>query len=107
MAFLSAAVVGAVLERSVLRFLYGRPLETLLRRMGHQFDIDANGAQSVWGAKCGCGKPPLDERWHTGLVQPQSCLGIELLIVAFALTGIAGHGIARSVKHVWVCLSEA
>ena len=34
MSFLAAAFVGAVLERSVIRFLYGRPLETLLATWG-------------------------------------------------------------------------
>ncbi|MCP5810280.1 urea ABC transporter permease subunit UrtB, partial [Klebsiella pneumoniae] len=29
-AFIASALVGVVLERSVIRFLYGRPLETLL-----------------------------------------------------------------------------
>ena len=33
-AFLSSALVGAALERSVIRFLYGRPLETLLATWG-------------------------------------------------------------------------
>jgi urea transport system permease protein len=33
-AFASAALVGAALERSVIRFLYGRPLETLLATWG-------------------------------------------------------------------------
>ena len=33
-AFLASAVVGMALERSVIRFLYGRPLETLLATWG-------------------------------------------------------------------------
>ena len=33
-AFLTAALVGAILERSVIRWLYGRPLETLLATWG-------------------------------------------------------------------------
>jgi urea transport system permease protein len=33
-AFLAAALVGIALERSVIRFLYGRPLETLLATWG-------------------------------------------------------------------------
>jgi urea transport system permease protein len=33
-AFLSAALVGVVLERTVIRWLYGRPLETLLATWG-------------------------------------------------------------------------
>ncbi|MCL1466566.1 branched-chain amino acid ABC transporter permease [Argonema galeatum A003/A1] len=34
MAFLVAAVVGLILERGVIRYLYGRPLETLLATWG-------------------------------------------------------------------------
>ncbi len=33
-AFLASALVGAALERGVIRFLYGRPLETLLATWG-------------------------------------------------------------------------
>lgn len=33
-AFFAAALVGAILERAVIRFLYGRPLETLLATWG-------------------------------------------------------------------------
>ncbi|HYC65118.1 MAG TPA: urea ABC transporter permease subunit UrtB, partial [Reyranellaceae bacterium] len=33
-AFLASALVGAILERGVIRFLYGRPLETLLATWG-------------------------------------------------------------------------
>ncbi len=32
--FLASALVGAAMERSVIRFLYGRPLETLLATWG-------------------------------------------------------------------------
>src|SRR6185369_8518713 len=32
--FAAAAAMGAILERSVIRFLYGRPLETLLATWG-------------------------------------------------------------------------
>jgi urea transport system permease protein len=34
MAFLVAALTGLVLERGVIRYLYGRPLETLLATWG-------------------------------------------------------------------------
>jgi urea transport system permease protein len=51
-AFLVAALVGVVLERSVIRFLYGRPLETLLTTWGIsliliQFVRMLFGAQNV------------------------------------------------------------
>src|SRR5213075_162885 len=34
MAFLASAIVGVILERTVIRWLYGRPLETLLSTWG-------------------------------------------------------------------------
>jgi urea transport system permease protein len=51
-AFLVAALVGVALERSVIRFLYGRPLETLLTTWGIslmliQFVRTIFGAQNV------------------------------------------------------------
>ena len=51
-AFLVSALVGVVLERSVIRFLYGRPLETLLTTWGIsliliQFVRMLFGAQNV------------------------------------------------------------
>jgi urea transport system permease protein len=51
-AFLVAALVGVALERSVIRFLYGRPLETLLTTWGIsliliQFVRTLFGAQNV------------------------------------------------------------
>ena len=38
-AFIVAAAAGLVLERGVIRFLYGRPLETLLATWGRQPDF--------------------------------------------------------------------
>ncbi len=35
LAFIVAAAVGILIERTVIRFLYGRPLETLLATWGH------------------------------------------------------------------------
>ncbi len=51
-AFLVAALIGVALERSVIRFLYGRPLETLLTTWGIsliliQFVRTLFGAQNV------------------------------------------------------------
>jgi len=50
--FLASALVGAVLERGVIRFLYGRPLETLLATWGislmlQQLVRSLFGAQNV------------------------------------------------------------
>ncbi|MEO9102453.1 MAG: urea ABC transporter permease subunit UrtB [Burkholderiaceae bacterium] len=51
-AFLTSALVGAILERGVIRFLYGRPLETLLATWGislmlQQLVRSTFGAQNV------------------------------------------------------------
>ncbi|MCX8098695.1 MAG: urea ABC transporter permease subunit UrtB [Casimicrobiaceae bacterium] len=48
--FLAAAGVGAVLERSVLRYLYGRPLETLLATWGISL-ILIQAVRSIFGAQ--------------------------------------------------------
>jgi urea transport system permease protein len=51
-AFIASALVGMILERSVIRFLYGRPLETLLATWGISLILiqcvrTAFGAQNV------------------------------------------------------------
>jgi urea transport system permease protein len=48
--FLAAAAVGAVLERGVFRFLYGRPLETLLASWGLSL-ILMQAVRGVFGAQ--------------------------------------------------------
>lgn len=50
MAFLASALVGAVLERSVFRFLYGRPLETLLASWGISLVL-MQAVRSLFGAQ--------------------------------------------------------
>ena len=49
-AFFSAALVGIVLERTVIRHLYGRPLETLLATWGLSL-ILIQGARVLFGAQ--------------------------------------------------------
>lgn len=49
-AFLAAAVVGMALERTVIRWLYGRPLETLLATWGISLML-IQGARSIFGAQ--------------------------------------------------------
>jgi urea transport system permease protein len=48
--FACAALVGAVLERSVIRWLYGRPLETLLATWGISL-ILMQAVRSIFGAQ--------------------------------------------------------
>ncbi|MGF6527079.1 urea transport system permease protein [Variovorax sp. PvP013] len=48
--FLASALVGAVLERGVIRFLYGRPLETLLATWGISLMLQQL-VRSIFGAQ--------------------------------------------------------
>ena len=49
-AFCVAGLVGMILERSVIRFLYGRPLETLLATWGISLML-IQGVRSLFGAQ--------------------------------------------------------
>ena len=49
LAFLVAAAVGIAIERLVIRYLYGRPLETLLATWGVSLILQ-QGVRSIFGA---------------------------------------------------------
>jgi urea transport system permease protein len=89
MAFLSAALIGAALERSVIRFLYGRPLETLLATWGISLVLQ-QGVRSLFGAQnVGVENP----KWMSGGVQLMDNLQLpwnRIIIVAFAMAVLAG-----------------
>ena len=88
-AFLSAALVGAVLERSVIRWLYGRPLETLLATWGISL-ILIQAVRSLFGAQ----NVPLENpAWMSGgfALLPNLTLPYNrLAIIVFALLVLAG-----------------
>ena len=83
--FLASALVGAVLERSVIRWLYGRPLETLLATWGISLVL-MQAVRSVFGAQnVGVENPS----WMSGGVQLMGNLALpynRIIIIAFALT---------------------
>ncbi len=87
--FFAAALVGAVLERTVIRWLYGRPLETLLATWGISLILmqcvrTAFGAQNV-----GVENPS----WLSGGVQVLPNLTLpynRLAILAFAALVLVG-----------------
>jgi urea transport system permease protein len=87
--FLAAALVGAVMERSVIRFLYGRPLETLLATWGislvlQQFVRTVFGAQNV---------PVENPAWLSGGVDLMSNLTLpfnRVAIIGFAVLVLVG-----------------
>lgn len=82
-AFVTSALVGAALERGVLRFLYGRPLETLLATWGISLML-MQAVRSLFGAQnVGVENPS----WMSGGVQVLANLTLpynRLVIIAFA-----------------------
>ncbi len=83
LAFLASALMGALLERSVIRFLYGRPLETLLATWGISLMLQQL-VRSIFGAQnVGVENPS----WMSGGVQLLGNLSLpynRLVIVGFA-----------------------
>ncbi len=95
MAFLTAAAVGAALERSVLRFLYGCPLETLLATWGISL-ILMQAIRTLFGAQNVAVENP---RWMSGGLQVLSNLSLpwnRMLIVVFALAVLLGMALLIS-----------
>ena len=88
-AFIVAALVGAAMERSVLRFLYGRPLETLLATWGISLML-MQGVRSLFGAQnVGVENPS----WMSGGVQVLGNLSLplnRLVIIGFAAAVLLG-----------------
>ena len=83
LSFLASALVGALLERSVLRHLYGRPLESLLATWGISL-ILMQSVRSLFGAQnVGVENPS----WMSGGIQVLANLSLpynRLVIIGFA-----------------------
>ena len=88
-AFVASALVGAALERSVIRFLYGRPLETLLATWGISLML-MQLVRTIFGAQnVGVENPS----WMSGGVQVMGNLSLpynRLVIVGFAVAVLIG-----------------
>jgi urea transport system permease protein len=95
-AFLATALIGIVLERGVIRHLYGRPLETLLATWGISLGLIQTvrlifGAQNVSVA---------NPDWLAG--------GVEIahgLVLPWARTGVVGFVIVVAIG-VWFILQR-
>ena len=88
-AFGTSALVGALLERSILRHLYGRPLETLLATWGISL-ILMQAVRSLFGAQnVGVENPA----WMSGAIQLMPNLLLpwnRVLIIGFAAAVLLG-----------------
>lgn len=82
-AFMASALMGVLLERTVIRFLYGRPLETLLATWGISLML-MQLVRTVFGAQnVGVENPS----WMSGGVQVMGNLSLpynRLIIIGFA-----------------------
>ena len=88
-AFLASALMGALLERSVIRFLYGRPLETLLATWGISLMLQ-QAVRSIFGAQNVGVENPV---WMSGSVQVLGNLSLpynRLVIIGFAIAVLLG-----------------
>jgi len=88
-AFMASALMGAVLERSVIRFLYGRPLETLLATWGISLMLQQL-VRSIFGAQNVGVENPV---WMSGGVQVLGNLSLpynRLVIIGFAVAVLLG-----------------
>jgi urea transport system permease protein len=88
-AFMASALMGAALERSVIRFLYGRPLETLLATWGISLMLQQL-VRSFFGAQnVGVENPS----WMSGGIQVMGNLSLpynRLVITGFAVAVLGG-----------------
>jgi urea transport system permease protein len=88
-AFMASALMGAALERSVIRFLYGRPLETLLATWGISLMLQQL-VRSVFGAQNVGVENPV---WMSGGIQVLGNLSLpwnRIIIIAFAAAVLLG-----------------
>ncbi len=83
-AFLVSGAVGIVIERGIIRFLYGRPLETLLATFGVSLILQ----QIVRTVISPQNVPVLNPSWMSGSLQVNSVLSLtynRLYIIVFSL----------------------
>jgi urea transport system permease protein len=88
-AFAMSAVVGMALERTVIRFLYGRPLETLLATWGISL-ILIQAVRTIFGAQNVQVENPA---WMSGGIQVLSNVVLpwsRIVIIGFAAAVVAG-----------------
>jgi urea transport system permease protein len=83
-AFMVSALTGVLIERTIIRYLYGRPLETLLATFGVSLILQQL-VRSVFSA---LNRSVITPEWMSGTLQINDALGItynRLYIVIFTL----------------------
>jgi urea transport system permease protein len=88
-AFIVAGLMGILIERTIIRFLYGRPLETLLATFGVSLILQQL-VRSIFSA---LNRSVITPNWMSGTLQVNDALSItynRLYIVVFTLIVFAG-----------------
>jgi urea transport system permease protein len=88
-AFLVAGALGVVVERGLIRYLYGRPLETLLMTWGLSMILQ-QAVRSLFGPT---NRDVLPPSWMTGAVELSGGITItqnRIWIILFGLAVLAG-----------------
>ena len=88
-AFLVAAAIGIAIERGVIRFLYGRPLETMLATWGVSLGLQ-QAVRMIFGAS---NKEVANPEWMTGAIEITGGLAVTwnrvyIIIFCFAVLGL-------------------
>nr|VFJ59513.1 MAG: amino acid/amide ABC transporter membrane protein 1, HAAT family [Candidatus Kentron sp. FW] len=101
-AFIVAGVVGIVIERTVVRFLYGRPLETLLATFGISLILQQLVRTTISAQNVAVSNPA----WMSGSLQINPALAITynriyILIFAFMVFVV----LLLILKKTWLGLS--
>jgi urea transport system permease protein len=94
--FAVSALVGMVLERTVIRFLYGRPLETLLATWGISL-ILMQTVRTIFGAQ---NVPVENPSWMSGGIE--AITGVVLPWSRIVIIGFAGFVLAL----IWLLLTR-
>ncbi len=104
-AFLVAGALGVVIERTMIRFLYGRPLETLLATWGLSLVLQ-QAVRSIFGAT---NQDVSSPAWMSGFVRlggltlTVNRLWIILfaaLVIAALMAALRWGGLGRSIRAV-------
>jgi urea transport system permease protein len=95
-AFISAALVGILIERTVIKFLYGRPLETLLATFGVSL-LMIQMTRTIFGAQ---NVEVANPSWMSGAIQV-----LPNLVVPYNRIIIFGFAIAV-VVITWLVLNK-
>jgi len=100
-AFIVAGLVGIIIERGVIRYLYGRPLETLLATFGISLILQ----QLVRSIFSPINRPVITPNWMSGMLEIHPALSLSygrLYIIIFSITVFVALLAILSKTHVGI-----